>query len=52
MPILTTDTAVTKFSTEGGFGGGQLGFNVQRDRVVFGLEADIQGAVSPARDTR
>ena len=37
-------TPVTKFSTEGGFGGGQLGFNVQRDRVVFGLEADIQGA--------
>ena len=33
-----------KLSTEGGFGGGQIGFNVQRDRLVFGIEADIQGA--------
>ena len=29
---------------EGGFGGGQVGYNWQRDRWVFGLEADIQGA--------
>ena len=29
---------------EGGFGGGQIGFNVQRDRMVFGLEADFQGS--------
>jgi outer membrane immunogenic protein len=29
---------------EGGFGGGQIGYNWQRDRWVFGLEADIQGA--------
>ncbi len=29
---------------EGGFGGGQIGYNVQRDRIVFGIEADIQGA--------
>ncbi len=28
---------------EGGFGGGQIGYNVQRDRIVFGIEADIQG---------
>jgi outer membrane immunogenic protein len=28
----------------GGFGGGQIGFNIQRDRLVFGLEADAQGA--------
>ena len=33
-----------KLSTDGGFGGGQIGFNVQRDRFVFGIEADIQGA--------
>ena len=29
---------------DGGFGGGQIGFNVQRDRMVFGLEADFQGS--------
>jgi outer membrane immunogenic protein len=28
---------------EGGFGGGQIGYNWQRDRIVFGLEGDIQG---------
>ncbi len=29
---------------EGGFGGGQIGYNWQRDRFVFGLEGDIQAA--------
>jgi outer membrane immunogenic protein len=29
---------------EGGFAGGQLGYNWQRGNVVFGLEGDIQGA--------
>jgi len=29
---------------EGGFGGGQIGYNWQRDRIVFGLEGDFQGA--------
>lgn len=28
----------------GGFGGGQIGFNLQHDRLVYGLEADIQGS--------
>jgi outer membrane immunogenic protein len=32
------------FTPAGGFGGGQIGYNWQRDRLVFGLEADIQGA--------
>ncbi|MGO9486917.1 MAG: outer membrane protein [Rhodomicrobium sp.] len=32
------------FTPDGGFGGGQIGYNVQRERVVFGIEADIQGA--------
>ncbi len=27
-----------------GFGGGQIGYNVQRANLVFGLEADIQGS--------
>lgn len=29
---------------DGGFGGGQIGFNVQQGQLVYGLEADIQGA--------
>jgi outer membrane immunogenic protein len=28
----------------GGFGGGQVGYNFQRDRFVFGVEFDIQGS--------
>ena len=28
---------------EGGFGGGQLGYNVQSGKLVFGLEFDFQG---------
>ena len=28
----------------GGFGGGQIGYNIQRGNIVFGGEADIQGA--------
>jgi outer membrane immunogenic protein len=28
---------------EGGFGGGQIGYNWQRDRFVFGVEGDFQG---------
>ena len=45
------DTAVSAgvgastLKTEGGFGGGQLGYNLQRDRFVFGIETDIQGSV-------
>lgn len=35
-----------KYSTdfEGVFGGGLIGYNIQRGRVVFGIEADIQAA--------
>lgn len=39
--------AWSNFSTDGGFGGGQLGYNLQRDRIVFGIEADIQAAHLP-----
>jgi outer membrane immunogenic protein len=28
---------------DGGFGGGQIGYNWKRDRIVLGLEGDIQG---------
>jgi outer membrane immunogenic protein len=34
----------TGYDQEGGFGGGQIGYNFQRDRLVFGIEADIQGS--------
>jgi outer membrane immunogenic protein len=34
---------VQGLEAEGGFGGGQIGYNFQRDRVVFGFETDIQG---------
>jgi outer membrane immunogenic protein len=33
-----------KLEPEGGFGGGQIGYNVQRGNIVFGVEADFQGA--------
>jgi outer membrane immunogenic protein len=32
------------FTPAGGFGGGQIGYNWQRDRIVYGLETDLQGA--------
>jgi len=41
------DTAIgasASFSPEGGFGGGQIGHNWQRDHLVFGVEADIEGS--------
>jgi outer membrane immunogenic protein len=38
------DSGAKSFSAEGAFGGGQIGYNLQRDRFVFGIEADIQGA--------
>jgi outer membrane immunogenic protein len=31
-------------SASGGFGGGQIGYNWQRDHIVFGLEADFEGS--------
>jgi outer membrane immunogenic protein len=33
-----------KFDMDGVIGGGQIGYNWQKDRLVFGLEADIQGS--------
>lgn len=32
-----------KFDEEGGFGGGQIGYNYQIDRILLGVEADLQG---------
>src|SRR5215468_6110281 len=33
-----------KTDTAGGFGGGQLGYNLQSGGFVYGVETDIQGA--------
>ena len=38
------NSAATKFNMDGIIGGAQIGYNWQRDKWVFGLEADIQGS--------
>lgn len=38
------DAGHRDLSPTGGFGGGQIGYNAQRNRFVFGIEADIQGS--------
>ncbi len=38
------NSAATKFHMDGVIGGGQIGYNWQKDKWVFGLEADIQGS--------
>jgi outer membrane immunogenic protein len=43
-PSTLLNSAATKFHMDGVIGGGQLGYNWQRDRWVFGLEADIQAS--------
>ncbi len=45
----TAQAVSSKLSTDGGFGGGQLGYNLQRDRFVVGVEADIQGGSTAGR---
>jgi outer membrane immunogenic protein len=40
----TAGPVSTSFDSNGGFGGGQIGYNLQRSRFVFGVEADIQGS--------
>jgi outer membrane immunogenic protein len=42
--LATTVSNTSSLWTQGGFGGGQLGYNVQRDRFVFGVETDIQAS--------
>jgi outer membrane immunogenic protein len=38
------NSAATRFHMDGVIGGGQIGYNWQRERWVFGLEADIQAS--------
>jgi outer membrane immunogenic protein len=38
------DEQTNKLAPAGGFGGGQIGYRLQRDRFVFGVEFDIQGS--------
>ena len=38
------NSSAVKFNMDGVIGGGQIGYNWQRDKWVFGLEADIQGS--------
>jgi outer membrane immunogenic protein len=41
-PSTVLNSTSNKFKMDGVVGGGQIGYNWQRDRWVFGLEADIQ----------
>lgn len=38
------NSSAFKFDVDGVIGGGQIGYNWQKDKWVFGLEADIQGS--------
>lgn len=40
----TTSSTKADLDPTGGFGGGQIGYNIQRGRFVFGIEADFQGS--------
>ena len=44
VPVCITTALFDYPNRIGGFGGGQIGYNVQRGNIVFGLEADLQGA--------
>ena len=44
VPTYLPGSDSSNLTTGGGFGGGQIGYNLQRDHFVFGIEADIQGA--------
>jgi outer membrane immunogenic protein len=41
---LTVISLDPEFHSSGGFGGGQIGYNLEDGRIVYGVEADIQGA--------
>ena len=43
-PQVVTNVPVKAPDPRGGFGGGQIGYNWQKDHLVIGVEADIQAA--------
>ena len=43
-PPVVTNVPVNAPNPRGGFGGGQIGYNWQKDHLVIGVEADIQAA--------
>jgi outer membrane immunogenic protein len=43
-PSTVLNSAATKFNMDGVIGGGQIGYNWQTGRWVYGLEADIQAS--------
>jgi outer membrane immunogenic protein len=45
------NSKTARFHPNGGFGGGQIGYNIQRDRLVFGLEVDLGGMDLSGRKT-
>ena len=42
--LANTNVPFSGLQPEGGFGGGQIGYNVQRGNLVFGVETDFEGA--------
>ncbi len=41
---MLSNSAAKNFDSNGGFGGGQIGYNWQHGQLVLGVEADLQGA--------
>jgi outer membrane immunogenic protein len=41
---LSNGDSISRAQPEGGFGGGQIGYNFQMGHLVFGVETDFQGA--------
>jgi outer membrane immunogenic protein len=44
LTLTSEDINDPTLNQRGGFLGGQIGYNWQRDRIVYGIEADLQGA--------